>query len=319
MTEHTKYLDIVIGGPDHSGTSTQIDDAIKLFQSKGLVVKDLRGGEAEALFHAIHIDSKEHYLNKETFHNANGRFARYRKSIYDKINEKMNYKQFASMVQNNISTYIEPNSADVWVLEEPSNRKVGTAIRQNILYASKFGIEFNKMEEAQAYSLDRKIEYMLFRGPMREAGKIILRSRSEESAAYQLYDAKFNKLGPKSGEFQELEGNKNAFINGPTHIFTVSGDQYWTLEDSRKLQKTRGSHKNADDKELNIEYQYMVNRRYGTKWVENLYEIAKDKFGCKMPKFYWMNIIESKETIKKEFDKELSRIYENWIANKNKN
>ena len=36
-------LDIVIGGPDFSGTTTQIQDAIDFFSARGLSYRDMRG------------------------------------------------------------------------------------------------------------------------------------------------------------------------------------------------------------------------------------------------------------------------------------
>ena len=39
------FCDIVVGGPDMSGTSTQIKGIITYFKSKGLRVRDIRGDE----------------------------------------------------------------------------------------------------------------------------------------------------------------------------------------------------------------------------------------------------------------------------------
>lgn len=50
--ERGKFLDFVIAGPDMSGTSTQINDLIGYFKRNNLVVRDLRGTEIDALFHA---------------------------------------------------------------------------------------------------------------------------------------------------------------------------------------------------------------------------------------------------------------------------
>ena len=38
-----KFVDLVIGGPDMSGTSTQVNDFIMFFKENGKVVKDIKG------------------------------------------------------------------------------------------------------------------------------------------------------------------------------------------------------------------------------------------------------------------------------------
>ena len=46
------FMDMSIGGPDMSGTTLQIKNIIGYFQGKGEIVRDIRGTEIDALFHA---------------------------------------------------------------------------------------------------------------------------------------------------------------------------------------------------------------------------------------------------------------------------
>jgi len=64
------FLDLVIGGPDMSGTTTQIDDIINYFQEQGKIVRDLRGTEIDALFHAeVFFKYNKDYTNLQEFLN----------------------------------------------------------------------------------------------------------------------------------------------------------------------------------------------------------------------------------------------------------
>ena len=45
------FIDLVIGGCDFSGTSTQTQDLINYFKGTGKLVKDIRGTEIDAMFH----------------------------------------------------------------------------------------------------------------------------------------------------------------------------------------------------------------------------------------------------------------------------
>ena len=63
-------IDLVIGGPDMSGTSTQIKDLVDFFKSIGKIVKDISGTEIDALFHAeIFNEFNNNYLNLKEFLN----------------------------------------------------------------------------------------------------------------------------------------------------------------------------------------------------------------------------------------------------------
>ena len=62
------FVDLVIGGPDMSGTSTQVNDIIEFFKSRGKAVRDLRGTEIEALFHAVMFSEyNDDYLSLSEF------------------------------------------------------------------------------------------------------------------------------------------------------------------------------------------------------------------------------------------------------------
>ncbi len=315
--KNTKGLDIVVGGPDHSGTSTQIKDIIKYFQNKGLRVKDLRGTEIDILFHRqteyikSFIKIRQGGMKKQlVFDNLNlkslEKFVKehkldiLQKEVYKRIMEDLKTKKTPSMIKNDVSLYLNPNLADVWVMEEPSKIQVGSAIRSGILYASKFRQKYTKYEEALAYALDRKLSYELFRKPLLDAGKIILRSRSEESLLYQLYDKKLNPKGPKMKKAIDIEGNALAFENPTDYLFIVSGlERKWTLKDAKKLAE-RGKGKILDDKELNLDYQRLVGERYAQSMLEKMYSKAEKKFGSMAPQIHRFDIWKTPEEIKKD-------------------
>src|SRR5690606_38976510 len=132
-----RYLDLVICGPDMSGTSTQIKGLIKYFRSLEMKVRDLRGTEIDALFHSKKFqDSLSKSWIKENYSN----FQEFLKEVKEcqpvttvdpqnllfYANELLSGGgtnqdlRVASMVNNSITTYVDPNSADVWVMEEPT-------------------------------------------------------------------------------------------------------------------------------------------------------------------------------------------------------
>ncbi len=316
------YLDIVICGPDHSGTSTQINDSIEFFKNKNLVVKDLRGGEFNALFHrqsefiydklkfcCSEDEVKKSIVNYDSF----VKFANEKKvtnlirEVDEKIIKDLRSNKPSSMVDNGICNFINPDYADVWVMEEPSKRGVGFAIRNLLMYASSFNQYYDKKEEAYAYSLDRKVEFDLYRKVLRDEGKIILRSRSEESLLYQLHDREIIRDGYLLSEAISLPGNKNAFMNGPDHLLVVAGKDGWTLSDAEKL-ALRGTNKVLDDFEQDIPRQALVGRRYASSDLEDMYAQANIFFGSKIPSFHRFDIWKSKGEIRDEMNSVLEKI-----------
>jgi hypothetical protein len=324
---NNKCLDIVIGGPDYSGSSTQINDAISFFKNKGLVVRDLRGDEADALFHSeIMIKNIKKTINefKNNYKNFKSKdndfpevfssFLEYKKLFRPLYSSKevlmeplLNNEMFASCIKNDVSYYVNPADADVWVLEEPTRRGVGADIRSVGLHASKFNGEVSQTTKAQIYSFDRLKEFIRFRGPLRSANKIILRSRSEESACYQIYDEFANPFGISLDSYLSLDGNKVAFKNYPSHIISVSGLDSWTIDDMIALRKERGNNRITDDLEKDAKYQLLVNQRYGGDWLHKLYSSA----GCDISKIEFFNlpIMQSKESTRLE----IQNILENAI------
>lgn len=322
-----KCLDLVIAGPDMSGTSTQIKDTIEFFQGKNLRVKDLRGTEIDALFHS------------EIFQNENGKIGRsneylnFGEFLIDAINyveagvSMANPKDFlfyankllsgggtnqdlriASMVKNNITTYIDPNSADVWVMEEPTKRGAGQINRVIEQNRSQFGDVMNPLAAALAHQAYRSDEFLRFRKPLRDNKKIVVRSRSEESACYQIYNKSFLSNGIKMDDYLKLPGHKIAFGNAPTNIFIVCGPKNWTNKDYLKFKDQRSDGRAIDDHEANAKYQVMVNNRYASDWLESLYEKGCKMHGGVVPEITRFNLYDSKEDIKEKMKSKLESI-----------
>jgi len=304
-----KYLDLVIAGPDMSGTTTQIKDTINYFKNHGMVVKDLRGTEIDALFHAEKFSEinkfysgisdlpqdiqKDFLLNVYNLMSGGG------------TNQDL---QIASMIKNNVTTYINPNSADVWIMEEPTKRNAGQINRVLEQNRSQFNSKTNHIAAALSHQAYRSDEFFRFRKPLRDNNKIIVRSRSEESACYQLYDPKFSPKGMKMNDYLNLPGHGIAFRNSPTNIFIVCGPLNWTTKDYLKLKEQRNNGRSIDDYESDAPYQVMVNKRYASGWLENLYGRATKMNGGKVPKITRFNIYDSMEEIKEKMQNKLESL-----------
>ena len=131
-------IDLVIGGPDMSGTSTQIQNTIEFFQQRGKKVRDISGTEIDALFHAdifsvinkIHPNLKSFLQDERIFQETKTGFLYQAHLLLAGLDRGTNMDlKVASMVENDISTYIDPNAADVWVMEEPTKRGAGQVNR----------------------------------------------------------------------------------------------------------------------------------------------------------------------------------------------
>ena len=279
-----RFFDIVVSGPDMSGTSSQVGDIISYFEEKGLKVRDLRYGEADALFHAerfkdLNRDFRSLRECKEALKNGDmspsetwGAF----KEWEDLVARKP-HRYGASCVENDVSTYINPESADVWVLEEPSKRGLVRMVDMNM---SQFGSEHNPRIQGYSYGDDRFHEFKRFREPLRDAGRIIIRSRSEESGAYQIRDEDYLPSGIPFDEYVRIPGNELAFRNPPSIIFAVCAPGDWTEEEYKELKRQRSGDRALDDHELNPQYQLLVNRRYATDWLkEEFYKPAIERVG----------------------------------------
>ncbi|MFP4524713.1 MAG: hypothetical protein ACLFO2_05415 [Candidatus Woesearchaeota archaeon] len=276
-----KSLDIVVSGPDMSGTSTQVGDIIGYFEAKGLRVRDLRGGELDALFHAgafNHINRGFRSLKEYELAVKAGR-----EGSEDELG--VFYKRAlqlprASCVQNDVSTYIDPESADVWVLEEPSKRSLVRMVDMNM---SRFWASHDPFAQAFSYGDDRYHEFFRFRQALRKAGRIIVRSRSEESATYQIEDAERLPEGISVDEYLRIPGNATALRHPPSLVFTVHAPADWTEEEYKKLKRQRTGDRVLDDHELNIPYQLLVNSRYASDWLQEFYEYADGLFDGGVP------------------------------------
>jgi thymidylate kinase len=325
--KNKKFLDLVVGGPDMSGTSTQIQDTIEFFMKKGKIVKDLRGTENDVLFHSEVFQEEllrtgwgNNFLNFNEFLNIADKVQRtgastigprdflfYANNLLSggETNQDL---RVASMVKNNITTYINPNSADVWVIEEPSKRGAGQVNRVIEQNRSKFKDTMNPKAAAESHSIYRNDEALRFRIPLRENNKIIIRSRSEESGTYQIYDKESLKNGVKKDYYFQLEGHKVAFQNPPTNIFVVCGPENWTKKDYLELKKERSNGRSTDDHERNASYQVLVNKRYSTDWLENFYKEGCKMHGGTIPEITRFSIYASKEEIKKQMQSKLEKL-----------
>ncbi len=305
-----RFLDLVIGGCDFSGTSTQIKDLIDYFKSKNKVVRDLRGTEVDAMFHTESFFP--HNINYTSLTEFSTGFKTHPFIVREVLNNinKIAVKKFriSSMVHNEISEYINPNSADIWIMEEPTKRGAGQTVRNYELYRSQFRSEMNPVSAALAHQAYRSEEFDRFRRVLREEGKIIIRSRSEESACYQIFDEDSLPNGISREQYLSLPGHEIAFANPPTNIFIVHGPEDWKPNDYIQLRKERAGERILDDNEKGVGYQLMVNRRYATNWLEELYEEGCRMYGGKVPEITRFNIYDSKEDIRDKMINKLESI-----------
>lgn len=315
-----KFVDLVIGGPDMSGTSTQVEDMMRYFENKGMFVRDIRGTEVDALFHVSLFEGINSGLKS---------FEKFREKswITDNSEAITNFYgattgllfgagtnqdlRVASMVENDVTTYVNPDSADVWVMEEPTKRGAGQVCRVIEQNRSKFGGVINPTAAAEAHSVYRTDEFLRFREPLREKGKIIVRSRSEESGCYQIFDEKSLPNGVSRDYYLNLSGHNVAFANPPSDIFVVCGSGNWTERDYLDLKRERsGKDRTEDDHEADAGYQVLVNRRYATDWLEGLYEEGCGRFGAAVPRITRFSIYDSKAEIREKMNSKLEEIME---------
>jgi hypothetical protein len=223
------------------------------------------------------------------------------------------YKQssdlkIASMVRNDISTYVDPHSADAWIFEEPTRRgagQVNRAFEQNRL---SYDAPPNPVAESLSHQAYRSEEFFRFRRWIREAGIPIFRSRSEESACYQIYDEETLPNGIARDHYLSLPGHEIAFGNPPTHILIVCGPEDWPVDEYKIFREERSGGRILDDYEKDTARQLMVNRRYASSWINELYEEACAMYGSNVPEIIRFNITDSKEEIRNAMYQTLDRI-----------
>jgi len=306
-----EFTDLVISGCDFSGTTTQLFGIADYFSSKNYKIRDLRGSEREAMFHSEAMkEFNQNQVSLGNFLNNSGIHPFIQQEVVNELNKLMKLTDFkiSSMVHNEISEYINPNSADVWMMEEPTRRGAGQTVRGYELYRSQFGSEMNPISAALAHQAYRSEEFHRFRKILREQEKIIIRSRSEESACYQIRDEINLPEGISREQYLSLPGHQIAFGNSPTHIFLVVGPENWKPEEYSELKSQRSGGRILDDHEKNVNYQLMVNRRYATDWIENLYEEGCKMYNGKVPEITRFNIYNSKEQIIQEMISKLESI-----------
>ncbi|MFA6422390.1 MAG: hypothetical protein WCV92_03265 [Candidatus Buchananbacteria bacterium] len=307
-------IDLVISGPDMSGTGTQVNDLINFFISQGKKVRDIRGTEIDALFHAqIFENLNENYLNlKDFLENSSDDYLK-KEFIYQAhklltgggTNQDL---KISSCIKNDVSTYIDPDSADVWIMEEPTKRGAGQVNRTIEQQRTRYNDKLNATAAALCHQTYRTDEFLRFRKILRENNKIIIRSRSEESACYQIFDKDFISNGISREEYINLPGHKIAFGNPPTHIFIVCASPDWSREEFLSLKKERSYGRLIDDHEINVDYQLCVNRRYSTDWFEGLYKEACEKYNSKLPDIAKFYMYDSKEEIKNKMEEKIKSI-----------
>lgn len=312
-----KFIDLVISGCDFSGTTTQVDGLINYLSLLGRGVRDLRGDERDALFHterfAEYNCSYKSY--DEFFFDDNVPIEKKMRLAYEmdflikNLRRKNENIVVGSCLEKLPKTYINPNSADVWIMEEPTRRGAGQVNRIIEQNRKIFGLRTDQISAALSHQSYRTDEFLRFRKSLREAGKIIIRSRSEESACYQIQDEKYLPEGISRNQYLSLPGHAIAFANPPTHIFIVHGPADWTLDAYLELKKQRVlGGRILDDYEADVNYQLFVNRRYATNWLENLYEEGCKMHGGIIPEITRFDIYHSKREIIKEMIEKLESI-----------
>lgn len=313
---NAKFLDLVVGGPDMSGTSTQVQNIIEYFQGKGMRVKDIRGTEVDALFHAKRFEYLGSQLHCRDFINNLFISQNLKRQFLEEAHQLMSGigcgtnqdLRVSSAIKNNVCTYIDQNSADVWIMEEPTKRSAGQVNRVIEQNRSQFNSHINPTAAAETHSVYRTDEFLRFRKPFREKGKIIIRSRSEESACYQIYDKKCLPNGVREKYYLNLAGHKVAFGNPPTHIFVVCGPKNWTAQDYLELKRKRCADRYEDDHEKDASYQVLVNKRYASSWLNNLYKKGCKKHGGQVPEITRFDIYASINEIRNQMNEKLEEI-----------
>ncbi|MCF7866272.1 hypothetical protein K9L67_03130 [Candidatus Woesearchaeota archaeon] len=320
MIKKLPFFDLVICGPDMSGTTSQINALIAYLSQNNNILKDMRGTEKHAYFHAELFNSVfKNFRSYEEFINSKSMdpeiltdFIFSKETYNDKVilTSMTDKAKEDSQKEDPKFLYINPEKADAWVFEEPTKRGAGQSNRVIEQNMSEFHRELDPKGAGVCHSVYRKTEFLRFREPLREKDIPIIRSRSEESGAYQIYDEKNFPRGINLDYYLNLPGHKFAFSNPPTHIFAVHAPYDWTKDEYVELKKQRSKGRVLDDHELNAGYQVMVNKRYASNWLHDFYNAGCSMYGSKMPKIIQLDIMlkpekEVLETIVKTFKSEV--------------
>ncbi|MGM5481737.1 MAG: hypothetical protein ACQESE_05005 [Nanobdellota archaeon] len=329
--ELKKAIDIGVSGFDRSGTSTQINGIINHLETKyDLRVKDFRGSENAALFHAdkfmhyinghrslkeflldnsVPVDHKQHLAFEfmkllEGVYEDNGTYV-FRKA-------DMDMKVAAINDDEKNYTKISPDFLDVGVFEEPSKRTAGVSSRKTELKMSAFDRLITPYENLIAHSVYRKDEFLRFREKLRQMNKIIVRSRTEESTiAYQFKDENVLSNGSTLEQFMSMPGITEYALKYPaTHLFIVCGPENMTLDNLKEIYSSRDDGRIQDDHEKNLDYQLLVNNRYASGFVERMYEKLCPQVGSQKPEFIYLDLKDNIPTMNKKIASHLDRIIE---------
>ncbi|MBN1274842.1 hypothetical protein JXA12_00915 [Candidatus Woesearchaeota archaeon] len=285
------FLDIVVAGPDGSGTSTQVRDVIDYCQARGLKVADLRGDEVDALFHAERFRRFNHRVSGSRFESyagfaASGLVEEFKHDFLAQAKATLDEGRFAACVDDPSFSFVDPSSIDVAVMEEPS-RRAGLSVRGVQLHRSRFGMPDDQYAKAVGYAFDRECEFIRFRKQLRESGKVVLRSRGFESTStYQEYDGLLLPNAPRREHIIGLPGNKLALQHPPTDIIVVHAPRDWSADEYLSLKGVRMRGRMLDDHEKDVEYQLLVNARYASDWLEGLYELGRSLYGAAPPRIH---------------------------------
>jgi len=306
-------IDLVICGPEMSGTGTQVADTIEWLRGRGKTVRDMRGTEVEALFHAKRFRAlNENYVNLRDFVHDDKVLHTDKLYFFQDATRLLSFGEtnrdlkVASMVLNEVSTFVDPDSADAWIFEEPTKRGAGQVNRATEQNRSRYSSTMDPIAAAYCHQTYRVDEYLRFRRVLREAGKFIVRSRSEESACYQIRDEYHLPHGIDRNAYLALPGHKLAFGNPPTCIFVVCGPADWTAEGYNELRAKRTAGRYLDDYEQNTDYILLVNRRYASAWLEELYEEACALYGSKPPVIHRFDINLPKDALREAMQRKLA-------------
>lgn len=150
------------------------------------------------------------------------------------------------------------NDADVIFSFEPTKQWTGRAIRYEM---SQEDHPYSGLELAQAFSLDRLIQYRRFILPARKAGKIIIQDRSVTSSiVYQ----PIMKGGPKLDDLLQLPGNKLALEHAPDVVILTKIDTHLLEERYKRDDDNKGVFQN-------VELLNKVQDRFHADWFKELF------------------------------------------------
>ena len=158
-------------------------------------------------------------------------------------------------------TFEDVKDFDVLLTFEPTKQWIGRAIRYEMSQTEQ---PYSGLALAQAFSLDRLVQYNRLIGPARAAGKIIIQDRSiTSSIVYQ----PIMKDGLSLEELLELPGNKLALEQVPDHLVLTQIN----------VDTLQQRHQRRDDSKgvfENIAFLKKVQKRFHADWFQKLFTEA---------------------------------------------